>query len=89
MAIDSAAKRASALYFVRHRKGRLIPDGTIAGVDFLDAVGFYRGIAASAVVVSVGIFTTVEIATSYSAEEIETSYSAAEIATSYSAKEQL
>ena len=44
MAIDSAAKRVSALYFSSHRHGRLIPDGTIAGVDFLDIVGFYRGI---------------------------------------------
>jgi hypothetical protein len=48
MAVDSIAKRASALYFVRHRKGRLIADGTIAGVDFQDIVGFYRGIAAGA-----------------------------------------
>ncbi len=57
MAIDSAAKRNSALNFVRHMKGRLIPDGTISGVDFLDVVGFYRGIAASApVVLAVLIF---------------------------------
>ena len=48
MAIDSEAKRASALYFVSHRKGRLIPDGTIASPDFQDIVGFYVGIAASA-----------------------------------------
>lgn len=46
MAIDSAAKRTSALYFHRHRKGRLIPDGAISGVDLQDCVGFYRGIAA-------------------------------------------
>lgn len=48
MAVDSVAKRASALYFVGRRKGRLIPDGSISGVDFQDAVGFYRGIAAAA-----------------------------------------
>ena len=48
MAIDSATKRASALYFVGHRKGRIIPDGTIASPDFQDIVGFYVGIAASA-----------------------------------------
>ena len=47
MAIDSEAKRASALYFVRHRKGRLIADGTISAPDFQDIVGFYRGILAA------------------------------------------
>jgi hypothetical protein len=46
MAIDSEAKRASALYFIRHRKGRLIADGTISAPDFQDIVGFYRGILA-------------------------------------------
>jgi hypothetical protein len=53
MAIDSAAKRKSVLFFFGHRKGRLIPDGTISSVDKQDIVGFYRGIAASAV----GLFT--------------------------------
>lgn len=47
MAVDSIAKRASALYFVCHRKGRLIPDGTIASPDFQDVAGFYVGIAAA------------------------------------------
>lgn len=47
MAIDSVAKRASALYFVGHRKGRLIPDGTIAQPDFQNIVGFYSGIQAA------------------------------------------
>jgi len=47
MAIDSVAKRASALYFVGHRKGRLIPDGTIASPDFQNIVGFYVGIQAA------------------------------------------
>lgn len=44
MAIDSARKRASALYFVGHRKGRLLPDGAISGADRQDMVGFYRGV---------------------------------------------
>jgi len=48
MAIDSAAKRKSALYFLGRRKGRLTPDGTISGVDFMDIIGFYNGIAAVA-----------------------------------------
>ena len=47
MAIDSVAKRASALYFVGHRKGRLIPDGTIASPDFQNIAGFYVGIQAA------------------------------------------
>lgn len=48
MAIDSLAKRASALYFVGRRKGRLIPDGTIATPDFQNIVGFYIGITTAA-----------------------------------------
>lgn len=48
MAIDSAAKRLSMLFFVGHRKGRLIPDGIIASPDFQDLLGFYRGIQAAA-----------------------------------------
>lgn len=48
MAVDSAAKRLSMLFFVGHRKGRLIPDGTIASPDFQDLLGFYRGIQAAA-----------------------------------------
>lgn len=44
MAIDSARKRASALYFSSHRHGKLLPDGAISGADRADAVGFYRGI---------------------------------------------
>lgn len=83
MAVDSLAKRASALYFVRHRKGRLIPDGAITGVDFQDIVGFYRGIVALA---AAGIFSAEEIRTSYRDEEIETSYSAVEKRTTYRAK---
>lgn len=47
MAIDTTAKLASALYFVGHRKGRLTPTVTIAGADFQDIVGFYRGILAA------------------------------------------
>lgn len=47
MAIDSVAKRASALYAIGHRKGRLIPDGTIASPDFQNVVGFYVGIPAA------------------------------------------
>lgn len=47
MAIDSKAKRMSAMNFVGHRRGRLLPDGTIASPDFQDAVGFYRGIQAA------------------------------------------
>jgi hypothetical protein len=47
MAIDSVGKRASALYFVGHRKGRLIPDGTIVQPDFQNIVGFYSGIQAA------------------------------------------
>lgn len=46
MAIDSVAKRASALYFIGRRKGRLIPDGAIAQPDFQNIVGFYMGIQA-------------------------------------------
>ena len=46
MAIDSEKKRASALYFFRHRKGRLISDGTISGADLQDIVGLYVGISA-------------------------------------------
>lgn len=48
MAVDSAAKRLSMLFFAGHRKGRLIPDGTIASPDFQDLLGFYRGIQAAA-----------------------------------------
>lgn len=44
MAVDTAIKRRSALYFVGHRKGRLIPDSIISAGDFSDIVGFYRAI---------------------------------------------
>jgi hypothetical protein len=53
MAVDSAAKRASALYFIGRRKGRLIPDGTIAQPDFQNIVGFYMGIQAAAAAAAV------------------------------------
>ncbi len=46
MAIDSEIKRVSALHFVGHRHGRLLPDGAISGADRQDAVGFYRAITA-------------------------------------------
>ena len=46
MAIDSQIKRISAMHFVGHRHGRLLPDGAISGADRQDAVGFYRAITA-------------------------------------------
>lgn len=52
MAIDSKRKRASAMNFVGHRHGRLLPDGAISGADRADAVGFYRGITALLFVVT-------------------------------------
>jgi hypothetical protein len=44
MAIDSDILRASAMHFVGHRKGRLLPDSVIKGADRQDTVGFYRGL---------------------------------------------
>lgn len=46
MAIDSARKRYSALNYRTRRRGRLLPDGAISGVDRQDAAGFYRGVTA-------------------------------------------
>ena len=47
MAIDSRAKRRSALFFGQGIVP-LEPDDAITGVDKQDVVGFYRGIATAA-----------------------------------------
>lgn len=51
MAIDTAAKRASAANFGRFGNGYLIPDGTIGQADKQSITGLYAGILADEIVV--------------------------------------
>ncbi len=63
MAIDSAVKRASVAGFI-------IPDGTLDQGDRQTIAGMYRGILATAAVVSAFLAITVLTATEYIAQEL-------------------